>query len=306
MQPTENYRLDLVSTGNIKRMPGIKATVPAKTIQKARDFAARRGYYMPVVLADSKECLTLLTGAATFEACLNEKRTRIPAVIVHTKGGADDLLFALQSAEIDKASDAISVSAAIVQLIDTYNLTRKFIAETLGKSPAWINKMEGLSRKLNETVQSLVAQGHITVRSAQEIARLPDDVQTPFAISAGNAFLSKKNVAYLVNRYLNDDTSAQERDRIIQTPKLALPNEDKRRPRMSRDNSDSARLTGAIVQCLDSASYLSRILNRIAPEDTAVRIADVMALADSLAALLLQLQSIFDPGKNLGCGITND
>jgi hypothetical protein len=80
---------------------------------------------------------------------------------------------------------------------------------------------------------------------------------------------------------------------------MALPNEEKRRQRMSRDNSDSARLTGAIAQCLDTVSYLSRLLDRIAPQDTVVRIADVMALADSLAALLLQLQAVFDPGKKL-------
>lgn len=302
MQPHQNYRLGLVSTGRIKRMPGIKVSVAAKRVQKARDFANRRGYYMPVVLADSDGCMTLLTGAATFKACLEEKRSKIPAVIVQTAGGADDLMFALQSTEIHDTPDAISVSAVIVQLIDTYGMPRKHIAESLGKSAAWINKMEGLSRKLNKTVQELVIQGHVSARAAQEIARLPDDVQTPFAISAGNAYLSKENIAYLVNRYLNEDTDTHERNRIIQTPQLALPDAAKKHPRMSRDNSDSARLTRAFARCLDDASYLSRLLELIAPQDTVIRITDVIALADSLALLILQLQTVFDPGKTVGLG----
>lgn len=297
MKSNKNYRMDMVSTGQIKRMPGINSGASERMTKKIRDFAEKRGYYMPVILSEADGLMTLLSGAITFKACLEEKRTSIPAIIVQTEGGADNLMFALQSSELDETPGAISVSAAIVQLIDVYGISRKNIAKSLDKSAAWINRMEGLSRKLNAAVQKLVTEGHISSRSAQEIARLPDGVQTPFAISAGNEFLSKDSVTYLVNRYLNEDTSCEERDRIILTPKLALPNDLRDRIRRIKDLSDSARLSGAVARCLDDASFLSCLLGRIDMKETAIRTSDIAALVESLAALLLRVQAILTLGE---------
>jgi ParB-like chromosome segregation protein Spo0J len=297
LKNNENCRLELVSPRQIKRMPAMQAGASWKRVRKARDFARRRGYCSPVVLSDSDGCMTLLAGAATFEACLEEKGAKIPAVIVQTEGEADNLMFALQSAQLSESLDAIAVSAAIVRLIDTHSIPRRHIAETLGKSPAWINGMENLSRRLSAGVQKLVAEGQIPPRSAQEVARLPEGVQMPFAVSAADGFLSKENVIYLVNRYLNEDTGAEEKDRIIRTPKLALPDEARRCGRMGRDNSDSARLSRAIAWCMDSASCLLGLLGRIDVSGAAVRASDAAALQSSLAALQERLMAVFHPGK---------
>lgn len=302
MRNNENYRMELVPTRRIKRMPGMQTGVTRKGVGKAKDFAKRRGYCTPVFLSDSSGCMTLLAGGAAYEACLEEKGTSVPAVIVQTGGEADDLMFALQSAELNEGLDAISIGAAIVRLIDSHNVPRKHILETLGKSPAWLNKMEGLSRRLNGEVQRLVAEGQVSARSAQEIARLPDGTQTAFAISVGNDCLSKDNVAYLVNRYLNTDTSADERDRIIHTPRLALPAGLKRRCRMGRDNSVSARLGRAMAGCLDSNAYLHRVLSGADIREAAVQMTDVQALVDCLTGLHRLLESVFYPGKNKGGG----
>jgi ParB-like chromosome segregation protein Spo0J len=216
---------------------------------------------------------------------------------VRTEGEADDLMFALQSADLEEAPSAISVSSAIVQLIDAHGISRKQIAETLGRSPAWITRMENLSRRLNVTVQKMVVEGYIQPRAAQEIARLPISAQPEFAASAGNEFLNKDEIMYLVNRYLDEDTGTEERDRIIRTPKLALsPDERKGRGRISRDDSDSARLSRAIARCIDSASCLSTLLSKTDIGAVAVRMSDVTILADTLAALHRQLKAVFTPG----------
>jgi len=240
--------------------------------------------------------MTLLSGAETFEACLEEKAPKVPAVIVRTEGGADNLMFALQSAGLCEAIDAVAVGGAIVQLIDAYGIARKYIAHTLGKSPAWLNKMEALSRKLNLSVKKMVAEGCVPSRTAQEIARLPDEVQTPFAVSVSNELLSKENVVYLVNRYLNEDASAEERDRIIRTPKQALPNELKCRVRRGRDNSDSSRLSRAMARCIDDAAYISNLLDSVDIAAVAIRATDAAALIEALDALRIRLCNIFLPG----------
>ena len=301
MKGNENCRLELVSARRIRRMPGIQIGATREGVVKVRDFAKKRGYCNPVVLSDSEGCMTLLAGAAAFEACLEEKGAKIPAVIVQTDGEADELLFALQSAELSETLSAVAAGAAIVRLIDSHRMPRKHIIEELGKSPAWLNRMESLSRKLNAEVQKLVAEGQVPARSAQEIARLPDDVQVAFAVSVSNDFLSKENVAYLVNRYLNEDAGPEERDRIISTPKLALPNGSTSRRRAGRDNSVSARLSRAIAMCLDGNTYLFNILGSIDIGGAAVRAADVSALLNSLMALHARMLTIFPPGENEGC-----
>jgi hypothetical protein len=285
-------------------MPGLHAGASKKEIVKVKDFTKKRGYCSPVLLSDSGGCMTLLSGEAVFEAGL-EGKAKIPAVIVQTDGEADDLMFALQSSELNETLNAIAASAAIVRLIDSHNVTRKDIAEALGKSSTWLNRMESLCRKLNSEVQVLVAQGHISPRSAQEIARLPKDVQMKFAVSVSNNFLNKESVAYLVNRYLNDDTGTEERERIIKSPELALPIETKYRGKPGRDKSVSARLSLAIARCLDGNTYLANVLDNIDIGVVAVRISDIKALSESLMALHAKLLVIFPPGGNES-GDSND
>lgn len=299
MKITETCRLELVPIRRIKRMPALGIDVSPNKVGKIRDFTRERGHCLPVILSESDGCMTLLSNAAAFEVCLEEKGGMVPAVIIQTEGEADNLIFALQSAALNESPDTMAVSAAIVQLIDVYGISRKRITESLGKSPTWVNRMENLCRKLNQTVQQLVMQGEISSRSAQEIARLPADVQTAFAISIGSEFLSKESVTYLINRYLDTDTGEQERDRIIHSPKLALPNERKKHRRQRPDCSDSARLSRAIARCLDDVSYLFGLFGRIDRNETAIRISDVTALANQLDALYQQIAVLFPRGENL-------
>jgi len=296
LKTDNNCRIELVPARLIKRMPDLEPGVSKRGVRKARDFAKRRGFCKPVVLSDSDGCMTLLTGAATFEACVEEKVAKVPAVIVRTEGGADNLMFALQSAQLSEAIDAVAVGNAIVQLVDAYGVARKHIAQTLDKSPAWINKMESLGRKLNPSVKKMVAEGCVSPRAAQEIARLPDEVQTPFAVSVSNELLGKDNVVYLVNRYLNEDVGAEERDRIIRTPKHALPNELKCRCRRGRDNSDSSRFSRAMARCIDDAAYISNLLDSVDIRGIAIRASDAAALIEALDALRVRLCTVFLPG----------
>ena len=298
MAANENYRLEMVPAQHVKQMSGLQNNVVhTKEIEKIRGFAKERGCCRPVVLSDSSDSMTLLAGAATFEVYIEEKIANIPAIIVKTDGDADNLMFMLQSAQLNETPCPIAISEAIVKLIDSYNVPRKHIATVLGKSSAWITRMESICRKLNVAVQAMVAKGQIPARSALEIARLPDEAQAIFAISVCNELLSKDIITQLVNRYLNEDSSADDRQMIISTPKLAITDGLKRRGKMRRGNSDDASFSHAATRCMDYANYLSRILDRIEIDKISIRMSDVMALSDALASLLKQIQAIFYPGK---------
>ena len=287
----------MISTRQIKRIPGLNIGAAKPLIGKTRAFAEKRGCCMPVILSDSGDYMTLLSGAATFEACLEKRIPKVPAVVVQTDGEADELLFSLQSSELIATHDAMYVSAAVVRLIDVYEVPRRKIAESLNKSPTWVSRMEGLSRRLSDAVRTLVSDGFISSRAGQEIARLPVGVQAQFAVSVGNEFLSKDDVAYLVNRYLDNNTCAEERDRIIRSPKQALPEAPHRRRARAMDQSASVRLTRAMARCLDSVSFLSHFLEYNNMEKVAVNTADAVALSTMLSSLIIQLRDISCPGQ---------
>jgi len=124
MKRNENHRIELVPIRRIKRMPGMKNGGTRKGLRKARDFVKKRGFCNPVVLSDRGGCMTLLSGSTTFEACLEEKEAKIPAVFVQTDGEADELMFALQLEELNEPINAVAAGAAIVRLIDSHNVPR--------------------------------------------------------------------------------------------------------------------------------------------------------------------------------------
>lgn len=298
MKDEGKARIGVVPIESIKRIPCLMFGASSKLVEKHKSFANERGYRLPIVVSDSAGCMTLLVGSAAFEASIEDNVSEVPAIIVKTDGDADGLIFALKSAELDASPGAVAIGDAIVQLTDVYRMPRKAISETLGKSPAWVARLESLSRRLAGPVKKMVVDGHVKPRTAQEIARLPEDVQVAFSVSATNEFLSKENVSYLVKRYLNEDTGDDERARIVDTPRLALPCGAKRRGKCGGDMSVSARLSHAVAMCLDSAAYLTRILARSDIGDAAVRMQDILALDGSLERLRLRLRDVFYPGQN--------
>ena len=300
MEDIEKSRVALIPTKHIKRMPCIMFSAPGKEVKKHKQLANGRERRLPVVVSDSDGCMTLLSGSAAFEASIEDNAPEVPAVIIRVDSEADGLMFALRAADLDDSPGAIAVSEAIIRLVDVYSIPRKRIAETLGKTPGWLTRMEILGRRLTGAVKQMVADGWVAPRTAQEIARLPEQVQTEFAVSVRDEFLTKDNVTYLVNRYLNEDTGEEERERIVSAPRQTLPPGEKRPSKAGADISLSARLARAVTLCFDSAICLKRVLYRSDIDDAAARMSDVLALWDELGVLRDKLWEVFDLGQNTG------
>ena len=299
MGNNEKSRVAFIPAKRVKRMPCLIFSAPGKEVDKHKLLANERGYRLPVVVSDSAGCMTLLTGTAAFEASLEDNAAEIPAVIVQVDSEADGLIFALRAADLDDSPGAVAISDAIVQLVDAYCIPRRQLAETLGKSPGWIARMESLGRRLNASVKQMVADGLVKPRTAQEISRLPTEIQAAFAVSAHDEYLNKENVSYLVNRYLNEDTGEDERARIISAPRQLLPPGTKRPGKTGVDTSLSARLAQAAALCFDSAVRLKRVLERADISEAAVRLPDILALDNELGALRGRLREVFALGQQI-------
>ena len=300
MDDNEQSRVALIPTKRIKRISCIMFNAPGKQVKKHKQLANERGWRLPVIVSDSDGCMTLLSGSAAFEASIEDNAPEVPAVIIQADSEADGLMLALRTADLHDSPSAIAISDAIIRLVDIYGMPRKLIAETLGKTPGWLTRMENLGRRLAAAVKQMVADGWVAPRTAQEIARLPEQVQTEFAISVRDEYLSKDNVSYLVSRYLNEDTCEEERARIVSAPRQTLPLGEKRPSKVGAETPISARLARAAALCFDGAICLKRVLYRSDIAEAAVRASDMLALFNELGVLREKLWEVFDLGKKAG------
>jgi hypothetical protein len=92
----------------------------------------------------------------------------------------------------------------------------------LKKSKSWISKRQSLALRLSEDVKEMVKDGLICARAAEEISRLPDEMQFAFAGKVVRDGLSKTNVGQLVSLYTKEETGSAVRDAIMETPLAVL------------------------------------------------------------------------------------
>jgi hypothetical protein len=92
----------------------------------------------------------------------------------------------------------------------------------LKKSKSWISKRQALALKLSDKVKGMVKDGVICVRTAEDIAKLPPDVQFSFACATARDGLNKTNVGQLVKLYRCEATGEALREAILNNPLTVL------------------------------------------------------------------------------------
>jgi len=100
----------------------------------------------------------------------------------------------------------------------------------LDKSASWISNRLALVTRLDGNVYELVKSGLLEPRSAQEVARLPAEVQFAFAEIAVREGLPKSAVEQLVAGYRDESCPDAVKAQILRDPRAALKRmADKRR-----------------------------------------------------------------------------
>lgn len=92
------------------------------------------------------------------------------------------------------------------ELCQNHLQTQSEVAFMLGRSVSWVSKRLALSDRLATSVVELVQAGQICSHTAQEIARLPGDVQQTFAGKVITEHLPKSTVERLVSTYYSSQT----------------------------------------------------------------------------------------------------
>jgi len=92
----------------------------------------------------------------------------------------------------------------------------------LGRSVSWVNKRLALTERLVTSVVELVQAGQICSHTAQEIARMPGDVQQTFAGKVITEHLPKSAVERLIATYNNPQTPHEVKRAVLENPQATL------------------------------------------------------------------------------------
>jgi ParB-like chromosome segregation protein Spo0J len=202
----------------IRSWQGLGIRPDERGVRKYERLIEKRGNIVPVTATYSETGeLDLAGGYEAFSAYQHMCAASIPVIIAETEGGADALLLALEMMGAHPTGH-LTVSSCLCKLIDEYMVPRSVIAEALGKSLPWVSMSERVGRRLVPDVKDMLACGKLCMRSATEIALLPEEAQKPFADKAASQSLNKNQVSKWVSLYTDPGRSRKDRDAMMSDP----------------------------------------------------------------------------------------
>jgi len=255
--PTQMNEACTLKTRQIVKNPALTLGMSQKDVSKYKKVAAAYGNVAPVIVsAPVNGGYHILAGSARLEASIQTGINEVPAVMVNGGDEAGRLKLALMMTAMRDEVNALSEGALISLLINEYGVSPRELVNLLGKSKAWVSKRLSMDQNLSQTVKKMVTDGTLCPRSAEEVAKLPGDVQAEFAGNAVNCGLNKTEVSLLVAAYRNT-YSGDVRQKIIKSPLEALS---KLGEHVKKKPALDDRLNGPGVKLGKAANYAAQML----------------------------------------------
>lgn len=264
----------------------------------------------PVVGSFADGTRLLLSGECEFLALREIGIKSVDAVTVPiTEENEGDKLSLLLSS-LKKSPNALSEGLLITQMLKTGNFTQSQLGELLGKSVSWVNKRISLVTRLHPAVRDLVTQRQICPHSAQEIARMPEEVQHAFSVKAIREGLPKSSVEVLVAAFNAPNCPDAIKEQIVENPRQTLVRlSDIRTAKPIRSKpadksyTPASSLKDSLVALRQHMADFAKHLYNIAVEDVSSERKHLKELREDTAALLGMLDDKlrhlpFSPGKN--------
>lgn len=207
-----------LKVGQIEKNPILALGTGEKDVEKYKRVTKVYGNVVPAIVGQSGNAYRILAGQARLEACAHNGIQEIPVIVSEISGEKEQMKLALLLSTVREEGGPLSEGAFIDTLITHHGVTRRELMVLLRKSKSWISKRQSLTLKLSEEVKGMVKDGVICARTAEEIAKLPKEVQVSFACNTVRDGLNKTNAGQLVGLYMREDTGDALRKAILHTP----------------------------------------------------------------------------------------
>jgi ParB-like chromosome segregation protein Spo0J len=272
-----------------------------RAVERCKDAIGRLGVlHTPVIGATKEGKRMLLSGQCELVALRELGVRKMDAVEVDMPsedGAAATMALLLTSL---RAGPGALCESMLLQDAVGSGVPRSEIQAMLGKSASWVCNRLALATRLDGGVYEMVRGGLLDARSAQEVARLPADVQFAFAENAVREGLPKSAIESLVAGYNDSSCPDTVKAQMIADPRAALGRMmDKRRAVFAGhpDGAQARDIEGRIHAAQSHMAILRRMLSSVSPTDASGYADALMGLHSELSALLASIQGLVSPGK---------
>jgi ParB-like chromosome segregation protein Spo0J len=211
-----------LKVGQIEKDQILALDTSEKDVEKYGRVAKAYGNVVPAIVGQSGKGYHILSGQARLEACVHHGIEEMPVIITEINEEAEQMKLALLLSTVREEGGALSEGAFIDVLLTRHGVTRRELMGLLKKSKSWISKRQSLALRLSEVVKVMVKDGVVCARTAEEIAKLPEEVQVNFVGKVVRDGLSKSGVEQLVSLYTRSENDSALRGAILDTPLAVL------------------------------------------------------------------------------------
>ncbi len=202
------------------RMLSLSITQTQKALceQSIRQY----GLLTPIVLMEnpSGDLLTL-AGENELEILKEMNVAKADVLVTRLQNRKDTCKVILLLSSLQKGLNPLSEGLVLRELMKSGAHTQQELAASLLKSKSWVSKRLSLAEQLSENVAEMVLAKQLCPASAQEIARLPQEMQHHFALEVYTKAIPKSIVERLVTAYNSKTTPKAVKKAIINNPAQA-------------------------------------------------------------------------------------
>ena len=288
-----------LKVGEIEKNPILALSTGEKEVGKYKRVTKTYGNVTPAIVGINGNAYRILAGQAGLESCVQNGIREMPVIVAAVNEEAEQMKLALLLSTVRQEGGPLSEGAFIDVLITRHGVTRRELTTLLKKSKSWVSKRQSLYTRLSENVKAMVKADVICARTAEEIAKLPEDKQLSFASVVVRDGLSKTDATKLVSLFTREDTNSVTQEAILNTPLAVLdvyPTASI--PRRKEKRSLAERLAANIGFVIRLISELKGLLAKADIQH--INIADLNNLRSALKDLsivLTVLSAGVSPGK---------
>jgi len=188
-----------------------------EALEELANSIRAQGVIQPIVVRQLEEqSFEIIAGERRWRACQLVRLETVPCII---KNVADNAAVAIALIENIQREDlnAIEEAAALLRLMQEFELTHQEVAEAVGKSRSAVSNLLRLNQ-LNEDVKRLVEHGDLDMGHARALLGLEGALQTELARQVAQKGMTVRDTEKMVQRLL---APREERPAVEPPPLLA-------------------------------------------------------------------------------------
>lgn len=279
MEMMRRSKIEEIPVRAIQGNNALAISVGSRELERCEKAIREYGLINPVVVHRCEQGhYQVLSGECERMVLARMRQITTRAVVMEPLEEPEATRLALLLSSLKRSPNALSEGLLLKELCQYGRHTQTEAAFMVGRSVSWVNKRLALAERLAASVVNLVRAGQLCPHTAQEIARMPGDVQQAFANKVVTERLAKSVVERLVSTYNNPRTPGEVRKSVLENPQATLgllaTAEKPRGPKPKEDTDPKSlslqRLSNALAMLFRLTGEAEGLLASLAAEDRQV------------------------------------